>query len=296
MTTILSNNVKINNIIPSDECNFDEMVLYQCQKFFPKDKQKLEMKLETFLKLNKSNVFLNEKNKDLEILSDIEEREEREESEGLFLMNRNILFFLSNRIEEKTSDKSIIKALIIRASEIKKTKQNLEVKNIIINDDLLNKKNNIKDNVSKKNEINDVFNSEIKNTHKVDTENNTNSAQLSEKVEFVQQPQIEVKTVNKSPLEVPCWRILHTKQSTEKNDITYVFKKWGNEHHQIKILFFMKHQMQFIASTGRVYQTSLDNLNQYQGRAILSLENSSENEYDYITSIDADPKKKDGDL
>lgn len=291
MTTILSNNVKINNIISSDECAFDEMVLYQCQKFFPKDKQKLEMRLETFLKLNKANVFLNEKNKDLEILSDIEERED---SEGLFLMNRNILFFLSNKIEEKTSDKSIIKELIIRASEIKK--QNLEVKNIIINDDFLNKKNNIKDNVSKKNEINDVFNSEIKNTHKVDTENNTNSAQLSEKVEFVQQPQIEVKTVNKSPLEVPCWRILHTKQSTEKNDITYVFKLWGNEHHQIKILFFMKHQMQFIASTGRVYQTSLDNLNQYQGRAILSLENSSENEYDYITSIDADPKKEDGDL
>lgn len=291
MTTILSNNVKINNIISSDECAFDEMILYQCQKFFPKDKQKLEMRLETFLKLNKANVFLNEKNKDLEILSDIEERED---SEGLFLMNRNILFFLSNKIEEKTSDKSIIKELIIRASEIKK--QNLEVKNIIINDDLLNKKNNIKDNVSKKNEINDVFNSEINNTHKVDTENNTNSAQLSEKVEFVQQPQIEVKTVNKSPLEVPCWRILHTKQSTEKNDITYVFKQWGNEHHQIKILFFMKHQMQFIASTGRVYQTSLDNLNQYQGRAILSLENSSENEYDYITSIDADPKKEDGDL
>lgn len=291
MTTILSNNVKINNIISSDECAFDEMVLYQCQKFFPKGKQKLEMRLETFLKLNKANVFLNEKNKDLEILSDIEERED---SEGLFLMNRNILFFLSNKIEEKTSDKSIIKELIIRASEIKK--QNLEVKNIIINDDFLNKKNNIKDNVSKKNEINDVFNSEIKNTHKVDTENNTNSAQLSEKVEFVQQPQIEVKTVNKSPLEVPCWRILHTKQSTEKNDITYVFKQWGNEHHQIKILFFMKHQMQFIASTGRVYQTSLDNLNQYQGRAILSLENSSENEYDYITSIDADPKKEDGDL
>lgn len=102
--------------------------------------------------------------------------------------------------------------------------------------------------------------------------------------------------MNKSPLEVPCWRILHTKQSTEENDITYVFKQWGNEHHQIKILFFMKHQMQFIASTGRVYQTSLDNLNQYQGRAILSLENSSENEYDYITSIDADPKKEDGDL
>lgn len=145
MTTILSNNVKINNIISSDECAFDEMVLYQCQKFFPKDKQKLEMRLETFLKLNKANVFLNEKNKDLEILSDIEERED---SEGLFLMNRNILFFLSNKIEEKTSDKSIIKELIIRASEIKK--QNLEVKNIIINDDFLNKKNNIKDNVSKK--------------------------------------------------------------------------------------------------------------------------------------------------
>ncbi|MBI6528183.1 hypothetical protein JEP40_03425 [Proteus vulgaris] len=293
MTMIVSNNLKTNNIIPSNEYAFDEIVLYQCQKVSPKDKQKLEMKLETFLKLNKTNVLLNEKNKDLEISSDIEERED---SEGLFLINRNMMFFRSNKIEEKLSDKSVDKASIIKEKESNKTKQSLEVKNTIISDDLLNKKSNIKNNISKQNKINDVLNDEIKNTYKVDTENNTNSTQLSENVVFVQQPQTDVKTVNKSPLEVSCWRILHATQPTEKSDITYVFKQWGKEHHQIKILFFMKQQMQFIASTGRVYQTSLDNLNQYQGRATLSLENSSENEHDYIASIDADPRKEDGDL
>lgn len=341
MIMIASDNLKSNNINISDECDFDEIALYQYQEISPKDKEKIEERLETFLRLDESNISLNEKNKELEVFSDIEEKEN---GEGLFLINRNLLFFFYHKIEKKLVEQSTDRYPLVEKNRSHEVGDSSEIKHIIMDEIFLNEKNktnkeskpivfsniglfqhnlsnknindrgllflnvktylanrkteikDIKDDNQKQIETSNVHDNEIKNTYTVDSDNNTYSVPLSEKVAFVQYPQIDAKSVSKLPLEVPFWRVLHATQLTEKNNITYVFKHWGNERHQIKIHFFMEQQMQLIASTGRVYQTSLDNLNQYQGRGTLSFENNSKNGHGYISSIDADPKKEEGDL
>lgn len=95
-------------------------------------------------------------------------------------------------------------------------------------------------------------------------------------------------------LDMPLWRVLHQKISTltRPPSITYVFKQWGNTTHQIKIQL-IEHQVQLVASTGRVYQTSLDGLNQYQGRLPLELVSEENNERRRINAVNHDDNKED---
>ncbi|WP_368875455.1 hypothetical protein [Proteus penneri] len=108
-------------------------------------------------------------------------------------------------------------------------------------------------------------------------------------------PQIKTSFSGKQLLNLPTWNILHKidTPSFGPNNITYVFKRWGNNDHQVQIRFALENQIRLIASTGRVYQASFENLNQYQGRSTLSLENNEKNSYTHINSIDADKHKED---
>ncbi|WP_368570496.1 hypothetical protein [Acinetobacter baumannii] len=122
---------------------------------------------------------------------------------------------------------------------------------------------------------------------------NTNMP-LADAVKSLLTPQPENSFSSKQLLDLPTWNILHKTDAlfSKPNNITYVFKRWGNDNHQIQIRFALENQIQLIASTGRVYQVSFENLNQYQGRSTLSLENSEKNSYKHINSIDADKHKE----
>ncbi|MCS6733992.1 hypothetical protein NOM07_16645, partial [Proteus terrae] len=93
-------------------------------------------------------------------------------------------------------------------------------------------------------------------------------------------------------LDIPAFSILYKKVSTLSQPpcITYVFKKWGNEFHQMKVNFDTDKKIQLIASTGRVYQSSLESFSQYQGRLSLSLEN--DNNHWYINGIESSSDNK----
>lgn len=122
---------------------------------------------------------------------------------------------------------------------------------------------------------------------------NTNMP-LADAVKSPLTPQPETSFSSKQLLDLPTWNILHKTDAlfSKPNNITYVFKRWGNDNHQMQIRFALENQIQLIASTGRVYQASFENLNQYQGRSTLSLENSEKNSYRHINSIDADKHKE----
>lgn len=107
------------------------------------------------------------------------------------------------------------------------------------------------------------------------------------------QQKIQEPLIDKKLLDIPALSLLHKKISkmTQPPSITYVFKKWGSELHQMKINFDTNQKLQLIASTGRVYQSSLDNFNQYQGRLSLSLENN--NSHWQINAIDPSDNKED---
>lgn len=93
-------------------------------------------------------------------------------------------------------------------------------------------------------------------------------------------------------LDIPAFSVLYKKISTlsQPPSITYVFKKWGSELHQMKVNFDTDKKIQLIASTGRVYQSSLDGISQYQGR--LSLSSGNENSHWHINAIDPSSENK----
>lgn len=93
-------------------------------------------------------------------------------------------------------------------------------------------------------------------------------------------------------LDIPAFSVLYKKVSTlsQPPSITYVFKKWGSELHQMKVNFDTDKKIQLIASTGRVYQSSLDGISQYQGR--LSLSSGNENSHWHINAIDPSSENK----
>lgn len=107
------------------------------------------------------------------------------------------------------------------------------------------------------------------------------------------QQKIQEPLIDKKLLDIPALSLLYKEVSkmTQPPSITYVFKKWGSELHQMKINFDINKKIELIASTGRVYQSSLDNFNQYQGRLALSLEN--DNSHWQINAIDPSDDKED---
>ena len=89
---------------------------------------------------------------------------------------------------------------------------------------------------------------------------------------------IALPKVAKMVSQLPAWQVIDKKISmlTLPPSITYTFTKWKSRYHQAKIHFIDK-QVQLIASSGRVYQTALENLKQYNGGLSIDLTNSHKN-------------------
>ncbi|QAV22733.1 hypothetical protein [Proteus hauseri] len=113
-------------------------------------------------------------------------------------------------------------------------------------------------------------------------------------IQSIQTPSTVIlpKTIDKV-LEIPAWKVLQKKVSntTLPPSIIYVFKQWGSNAHQMQINFIDR-QLQLIASTGRVYQSSLDNFNQYQGRLSLALNSDNKSIHWHIGAIDTSTDKE----
>ncbi|CAM1020331.1 TPA: type III secretion protein [Proteus mirabilis] len=105
---------------------------------------------------------------------------------------------------------------------------------------------------------------------------------------------IALPKVAKMVSQLPAWQVIDKKISmlTLPPSITYTFTKWKSRYHQAKIHFIDK-QVQLIASSGRVYQTALENLKQYNGGLSIDLTNSHKNKSWYINSINAIYERED---
>lgn len=105
---------------------------------------------------------------------------------------------------------------------------------------------------------------------------------------------IALPKVAKMVSQLPAWQVIDKKISmlTLPPSITYTFTKWKSRYHQAKIHFIDK-QVQLIASSGRVYQTALENLKQYNGGLSIDLTNSHKNKLWYINSINAIYERED---
>ncbi|ENI7063279.1 type III secretion protein [Proteus mirabilis] len=105
---------------------------------------------------------------------------------------------------------------------------------------------------------------------------------------------IVLPKVAKMVSQLPAWQVIDKKISmlTLPPSITYTFTKWKSRYHQAKIHFIDK-QVQLIASSGRVYQTALENLKQYNGGLSIDLTNSHKNKSWYINSINAIYERED---
>ncbi|MBI6286178.1 type III secretion protein [Proteus mirabilis] len=105
---------------------------------------------------------------------------------------------------------------------------------------------------------------------------------------------IALPKVAKMVSQLPAWQVIDKKISmlTLPPSITYTFTKWKSRYHQAKIHFIDK-QVQLIASSGRVYQTALENLKQYNGGLSIDLTNSHKNKPWYINSINAIYERED---
>ena len=105
---------------------------------------------------------------------------------------------------------------------------------------------------------------------------------------------IALPKVAKMVSQLPAWQVIDKKISmlTLPPSITYTFTKWKSHYHQAKIHFIDK-QVQLIASSGRVYQTALENSKQYNGGLSIDLTNSHKNKSWYINSINAIYERED---
>ncbi|HGN1885633.1 TPA: type III secretion protein [Proteus mirabilis] len=105
---------------------------------------------------------------------------------------------------------------------------------------------------------------------------------------------IALPKVAKMVSQLPAWQVIDKKISmlTLPPSITYTFTKWKSRYHQAKIHFIDK-QVQLIASSGRVYQTALENLKQYNGGLSIDLTNNHKNKSWYINSINAIYERED---
>lgn len=209
---------------------------------------------------------------------------------------------VENNIENKTENKQYSygeKRSFSKDNTAFKIKENtLGVQNSLIekSEHSANKNSHSKSNEIEKNSLS--FNTEKRNSNidKLDekkVKEEVSDISIFNNIKPEYQQKIQEPLIDKKLLDIPALSLLYKQVSkmTQPPSITYVFKKWGSELHQMKINFDTNQKIQLIASTGRVYQSSLDNFNQYQGRLAFSLEN--DNSHWQINAIDPSDNKED---
>lgn len=209
---------------------------------------------------------------------------------------------VEKNIENKTENKQYFhreKHSFSKDNTAFKIKENtLDFQNSLIekSDRSANKNSHSKSNEIEKNSLS--FNTEKRNLNidKLDekkVKEEVSDISIFNNIKPEYQQKIQEPLIDKKLLDIPALSLLSKQVSkmTQPPSITYVFKKWGSELHQMKINFDTNQKLQLIASTGRVYQSSLDNFNQYQGRLSLSLENN--NSHWQINAIDPSDNKED---
>lgn len=198
---------------------------------------------------------------------------ERKNSTDKFLEhveNKNLLI----REEDKTNTKG---SAIIENNKLSEKVNYSDSREVIKNTAAMNVKNE---------------NSNIDSLYKEKIKENVSDMLPLSSIKPAYQQMLSEPLSDRKILDIPAFSILYKKVSTlsQPPSITYVFKKWGSELHQIKVNFDIDKKIQLIASTGRVYQSSLENFNQYQGRLSLSLEN--DNNHWHIDAIDPSSENK----
>ncbi|HIE5767616.1 TPA: hypothetical protein ACXN3T_002393 [Proteus mirabilis] len=184
--------------------------------------------------------------------------------------NKNLLI----REEDKTNTKG---SAIIENNKLSEKVNYSDSREVIKNTAAMNVKNE---------------NSNIDSLYKEKIKENVSDMLPLSSIKPAYQQMLSEPLSDRKILDIPAFSILYKKVSTlsQPPSITYVFKKWGSELHQIKVNFDIDKKIQLIASTGRVYQSSLENFNQYQGRLSLSLEN--DNNHWHINAIDPSSENK----
>lgn len=226
--------------------------------------------LNVSVKNDKFNQKIERKNSTDKFLEHVENKNfSNQEKIGNF-KNKNLLI----REEDKTNTKG---SAIIENNKLSEKVNYSDSREVIKNTAAMNVKNE---------------NSNIDSLYKEKIKENVSDMLPLSSIKPAYQQMLSEPLSDRKILDIPAFSILYKKVSTlsQPPSITYVFKKWGSELHQIKVNFDIDKKIQLIASTGRVYQSSLENFNQYQGRLSLSLEN--DNNHWHINAIDPSSENK----
>lgn len=243
-------NISISEVKKEVSCNYNE--------------------LNVSVKNDKFNQKIERKNSTDKFLEHVENKKfSNQEKIGNF-KNKNLLI----REEDKTNTKG---SAIIENNKLYKKVNYSDSREVIKNTAAMNVKNE---------------NSNIDSLYKEKIKENVSDMLPLSSIKPAYQQMLSEPLSDRKILDIPAFSILYKKVSTlsQPPSITYVFKKWGSELHQIKVNFDIDKKIQLIASTGRVYQSSLENFNQYQGRLSLSLEN--DNNHWHINAIDPSSENK----
>ncbi|MBG6038638.1 hypothetical protein I5F12_11215 [Proteus cibarius] len=186
---------------------------------------------------------------------------------------------IKNKIELK-HEKDLINiknSVVFEKSKSSKEIDHLDSKNINKNTLLINVENK---------------NSNIESLYKEKAKENVSDVIPFNSIKPEYQQMLPEPLSDRKILDIPAFSLLYKRVSalSQPPSITYIFKKWGNELHQMKVNFDTDKKIQLIASTGRVYQSSLESFSQYQGRLSLSLEN--DNNHWHINAIDPSSDNK----
>jgi hypothetical protein len=226
--------------------------------------------LNVSVKNDKFNQKIERKNSTDKFLEHVENKNfSNQEKIGNF-KNKNLLI----REEDKTNTKG---SAIIENNKLSEKVNYSDSREVIKNTAAMNVKNE---------------NSNIDSLYKEKIKENVSDMLPLSSIKPAYQQMLSEPLSDRKILDIPAFSILYKKVSTlsQPPSITYVFKKWGSELHQIKVNFDIDKKIQLIASTGRVYQSSLENFNQYQGRLSLSLEN--DNNHWHINAIGPSSENK----
>ena len=293
---------KTESDIPTESYSVNRY-LNKCQ-LTPESIKKLAEKLDILKKIAslKDNIASHNDEQDLQ------EDKMPENYEGLLLSHRYLLSSGGSKTKKISLDINIKKGFnsLYIGREEKKEPVNNDNVDLVSSATKQEKQDQIhqKENNSAYKNIESSMAMPLNNVSKVDTKEEPeiyqeNITETNKVVPFSSQVTpiktvIALPKVAKMVSQLPAWQVIDKKISmlTLPPSITYTFTKWKSRYHQAKIHFIDK-QVQLIASSGRVYQTALENLKQYNGGLSIDLTNSHKNKSWYINSINAIYERED---